>query len=254
MTIQGGATSSGNVIVNANLFANTQVCTPVLSSTTYGQTLDVQGGVRFFLGSGDMQLYYPTHATASDNGYKLWVKGDALMNGLNLAQIPTTSIASITQFAGTGGSTTYKYKVVAVLRNGQTSEASAEFTYSTGNATLVGNTILITINYSEGAYQYKVYRTFSGGTPASLGYIGTVNQNVAGGTNSFVDGGLAGDASTPPPTNTTGNLIVSVVQWTPMTQAQRTAIAAPVVGMQVYQSDGTEGAYIYKSDGWHFAY
>ena len=34
------------------------------------------------------------------------------------------------------------------------------------------------------------------------------------------------------------------------TQAQRTAIASPAVGLQVYQTDGTEGLYIYKSTGW----
>jgi hypothetical protein len=35
-----------------------------------------------------------------------------------------------------------------------------------------------------------------------------------------------------------------------MTSAQRTAIATPAVGLMVYQTDGTEGLYIYKSTGW----
>lgn len=39
-----------------------------------------------------------------------------------------------------------------------------------------------------------------------------------------------------------------------MTQAQRTAIASPAVGLHVYQTDGTEGMYVYKSSGWVFAY
>lgn len=39
-----------------------------------------------------------------------------------------------------------------------------------------------------------------------------------------------------------------------MTQAQRTAIASPAVGIHVYQTDGTEGVYVYKSTGWAFAY
>lgn len=34
------------------------------------------------------------------------------------------------------------------------------------------------------------------------------------------------------------------------TQAQRTAIASPAIGLQVYQTDGVEGLYIYKSTGW----
>jgi hypothetical protein len=35
-----------------------------------------------------------------------------------------------------------------------------------------------------------------------------------------------------------------------MTAAQRTAIATPAVGLMVYQTDATEGLYVYKSTGW----
>jgi hypothetical protein len=37
-----------------------------------------------------------------------------------------------------------------------------------------------------------------------------------------------------------------------MTNAQRTAIATPAVGLMVYCTDATEGLYIYKSTGWTF--
>lgn len=39
-----------------------------------------------------------------------------------------------------------------------------------------------------------------------------------------------------------------------MTETQRLAISSPVVGGHVYQTDGTEGVYVYKSGGWTFAY
>lgn len=39
-----------------------------------------------------------------------------------------------------------------------------------------------------------------------------------------------------------------------MTAAQRTAIAAPAIGLHVYQTDATEGVYVNKSTGWQFAY
>ena len=37
-----------------------------------------------------------------------------------------------------------------------------------------------------------------------------------------------------------------------MTNAQRTAIATPAVGLMVYCTDMVEGLYIYKSTGWTF--
>jgi hypothetical protein len=37
-----------------------------------------------------------------------------------------------------------------------------------------------------------------------------------------------------------------------MTNAQRTAISSPEVGLIVYCTDATEGLYVYKSTGWTF--
>jgi len=39
-----------------------------------------------------------------------------------------------------------------------------------------------------------------------------------------------------------------------MTETQRLAISSPPVGGHVYQTDATEGVYVYKSGGWVFAY
>lgn len=47
---------------------------------------------------------------------------------------------------------------------------------------------------------------------------------------------------------TVGGLEYNLFSAPPMTQAQRTALT-PKVGMQVYQTDGTEGLYIYKNTG-----
>jgi hypothetical protein len=37
-----------------------------------------------------------------------------------------------------------------------------------------------------------------------------------------------------------------------MTNAQRTAIVSPAVGLIVYCTDVTEGLWVYKSTGWTF--
>jgi hypothetical protein len=37
-----------------------------------------------------------------------------------------------------------------------------------------------------------------------------------------------------------------------MTNAQRTAISSPTIGLMVYCTDATEGLYVYKSTGWTF--
>ncbi len=39
-----------------------------------------------------------------------------------------------------------------------------------------------------------------------------------------------------------------------MPQVSRLAIASPAIGLHVYQTDATEGVYVYKSTGWAFAY
>ena len=57
-----------------------------------------------------------------------------------------------------------------------------------------------------------MYRTVSGGTPASLGKIGTItmsNYLLGGITGILQDKALVGDASTPPSQNTTGNVQAS---------------------------------------------
>ena len=70
--------------------------------------------------------------------------------------------------------------------------------------------------------------------------------NVIDGTNSVAIGSNTADASA----------VLEVASTTKgflfprMTEAQRIAIAAPATGLMVYQTNGAEGVYIYKSFGW----
>jgi hypothetical protein len=101
---------------------------------------------------------------------------------------------------GAPGATAYSYEVVAVDERGNRSAASPAGSTSTGNATLGGgNGNRLTWTEVPGAVGYDIYRTASGGSPASIGKIAT--QVVAP---PFDDMGAAGDLTSPPTVNQTG--------------------------------------------------
>src|SRR6185369_15498048 len=96
--------------------------------------------------------------------------------------------------SGTAGAATWRYKIVAKkVSTEQFSAASAQGTTTTGNATLTStNYNRIAWTAVSDANQYDIYRTTSGGTPATTGLIGTTNNIF------FNDTGVAGDGSTAP--------------------------------------------------------
>lgn len=113
------------------------------------------------------------------------------------AGIPAPEPPTIT-LQGAAGSTLYKYVIVAKNAAGAT-QGSAFGQITTGNANLgSGNGNIITWAAIPGATSYDIYRTFTAGTPATVGKIG----NTASAT--FTDSAIAGDTTTPPTANTTG--------------------------------------------------
>jgi hypothetical protein len=95
---------------------------------------------------------------------------------------------------------------------------------------------------------FLIYQSAANGTtPLStarfqISRLGNVNI----GTTTTIDNALLNVSST-----TRGTM-----PFPRMTNAQRTALTVDStrVGMHVYQTDGTEGVYVYKSTGWAFAY
>jgi hypothetical protein len=86
---------------------------------------------------------------------------------------------------GAAGATRYDYQLEAVSVAAAVSAKSAAGTTATGNATLDGtNNNSVAIPALGGNKYYKVYRSFAGGTPSSLGFIGTATATP------FVDSGL----------------------------------------------------------------
>jgi hypothetical protein len=122
---------------------------------------------------------------------------------VTLQSLTTPVGQTVTPTCGSGCTQTWGYKVAARDGSGKTTAVTGEFTTVLQNATLdATNYNTLTCTAVPGATTYAFYRTTSGGTPATLGLIGTAA------TCSLVDNGLVGDGSTPPILNYTGAVIV----------------------------------------------
>lgn len=113
--------------------------------------------------------------------------------------VTTPTLTSVTPTGGTA--TTWTYKIVGVDASGGVTAASAAVSTAAGAATLdVSHFNTLAWTDPANAVTIRIYRTVAGTSPTSLGLIGS----VAAGVQTFVDNGVAGDASTAPAANTTG--------------------------------------------------
>ena len=99
------------------------------------------------------------------------------------------------------------------------------------------------IKFPEGTY-------LTGGVPIPiLDESGTTGSFYVGITSSAVMGNL-GIGTLYPSSVLEITSTDSGVVFSRMTEAQKNAIASPIIGMVIYQTDNTEGLYQYKSSGW----
>lgn len=112
---------------------------------------------------------------------------------------------------GTTGSTTYTYKVVAKLANGEVTAASSAGTTTSGNATLnATNYDIVTITQVVNAVSYDIYRTAGGATQGKIANV----LDSGSSTTVFNDQGSVGDTTTAPTVNTTGvGISNNVSKW-----------------------------------------
>lgn len=130
--------------------------------------------------------------------------GTAIAQGLRVVQVAQPSAPTVTP-QGTTGATSYSYGITAITQLGETN-VSANGSTATGNATLSAmNFNRVTWTAVTNAEGYKIYRTASGGTPATTGLIGTVGRNLL----TFDDTGIAAGAAAPT-INTTGAIVAGV--------------------------------------------
>lgn len=162
-------------------------------------------------------------------GGTIGVNGSLNTQSLTTSQVTgTVGTPSVSQ-VGTPGVTSYTYVIVPRDAYGGAALKSSNANTTTGNATLNGsNYNQITISQTVqgnviGVVSFDVYRTVSGGTPSSIGKIGSISVGALGtpplnATNTyygtiltFNDTGLAGDGTSPPSTNTTGGISAQIV-------------------------------------------
>lgn len=128
--------------------------------------------------------------------------------------IPGSSVAPSLSLTGTTGSTTYGYCIVANLSaggssSGGTTACSPANFFTNGNATLTSsNFVSISWTAVTGASSYDVYRSFSGGTPATFGKLTSGDCPAATGTSCHDKGDTANGVPSPG-VNTSGQTVAA---------------------------------------------
>jgi len=223
------ATSSNNYLADnrhTGTVANPSTINDAGTGTIYANQTDGNGNL-INRGQGAFTVNTATATTSL-----------TLQGALSTAQLPTPATPVITK-TGAAGAATWGYKVTAFDGLGETLP-STQGTIGTGVTPLTGvNFTTISWVPIPGAVSYKIYRTFSGGTPATTGLIGTV---VGGTAASFNDTGIAATTA-PPVANTTGG--ASLAALLQGTTASFTGASTLTVGT----ANVNTGTIAFKSSG-----
>ncbi|HEX4774984.1 MAG TPA: hypothetical protein VH234_05715 [Candidatus Saccharimonadales bacterium] len=215
-TASGGTPSTTGLIGTVNANTTLSFNDTGIAGTTAAPTLDTSGQ---FTATGNAVFQNAANSTSSfqiqnaagtslltaDTTNTKIITTGILQNtgGIIVISLSSPSGVGVTN-QGTAGSTTYTYTVTAVnSKLGET--VPTTITTTTGNATLNGtNFNRITWATVTGAASYNIYRTVSGGTPSSIGAVGSV---AATGTLQFDDTGIAATTTAvPPATDSSGGV------------------------------------------------
>lgn len=191
--------------------------------------------------------------TFTDGGQRLQVQGTSYFSDrIGFNSTATTNVTLRNELPISGSTSSFGYYTSSIIQSGVTSSASyfsiapqtqaASFTLSrlSGfevNALSIGAGSTVT---EASAF----YGNIASGT-------GRWNLYMAGTANNYLAGSL-GIGTTSPSASAILQADSTTKGFLPprMTNAQRTAISSPAVGLLVYQTDAAEGTYEYISSGW----
>ena len=255
----GTATPTGSVTVIGAYAAASSAPLVVQNTTPYGGTANQYAQV-WLNSTGGVMGYFR-------NDGRLYTTNDINSNYIIANQ---TGSAGTPIFRGPGVSGLFfpTTNGLGITTNGV---ERARFATTTGNL-LIGTTTdagfnldvngtarvngLLTLASSANLAGSIIYMN-QGGDSSS--YVrNTSSRTVVNGTQITLSGGTTSVSATTNGANSDASAIFDVQSTTKgflpprQTQAQRTAIASPAVGLIVYQTDLVEGLYIYKSTGWQF--
>lgn len=168
-------------------------------STQVAGIIRTSGNFPLVFGTNDVERY-----RINATGESKFSSSLAITGAVNVSQVAAPAAPTVAPH--NGSASTWAYKIVAYDNNNQATTGSTAGQTTTGAATLDA-THWNQITWSEvpGASLYKVFRTTVATSPTTTGVIGTV---TSGSAMTLRDNGLAGDSSSVPTANTTGEVTV----------------------------------------------
>jgi hypothetical protein len=232
-----GSTSSGKIFFYAT---NTNGATPL-------EAMRING-------TGNVLIN-----TTTDAGFKLDVNGTARVVNLLTASGGTTlsgtnNLTGLTSITGFGSGWFCQYASNATVK-------PFGFSLQGGGTASPNNTaIQFGFNFREagGLFTQDIFQNilYDNSGSSVTGFEWFTHQNQAPSATSVLAMSLRGKTLSLGTNTPNASSLMQMDSTTQgflpprQTQAQRTAIASPAVGLVVFQTDATEGLYIYKSTGW----
>ena len=269
LDVNGTARVQGNTTVSLNQNAPTRIS---ITNTTSGNA----AGSELLLSSNSSALFALGKVSSSYTLYKIIAAGDgyALNTTNGDISILNDVVSGRVKFA-TGGVSTAQMTLFSTGNLGINTTTDAGFKLDVnGTARVQGPTGYSMVYDSNGILNlngtYSRLDLFNAGGSLRVrlnndGPNGTLTlyQNATGyiflngaqsGNNSYIATALSIGNQSAANASSILELTSTTKGFLPprQTQAQRTAIASPAVGLIVYQTDLVEGLYIYKSTGWTF--